>query len=71
MELIINLLRIIELFEFQFGFREGCSTLDFIFLLREAILEAKYLQKGKLRGLNQKLYAAFLDFQGAFDGVPQ
>ena len=53
----------------QFGFLAGKSTSDCIYLLVEAILEARYSVRGPRKGTNQRLYAAFLDFKGAFDRV--
>ena len=58
--------------EHQFGFRQKRSTIDCLFLLRELTLEARYCLPGKRGGRGpQKLYAAFLDFKGAFDNVPR
>ena len=53
----------------QFGFLPGKSTSDCIFLLVEAILEARYAVRGPKKGTFQRLYAAFVDFKGAFDCV--
>ena len=61
----------VSLHNSQFGFLEGRSTLDCIFLLREAILEARYIIRGKMGGCQQRLYSAFLDLKGAFDKVPR
>ena len=71
-EVIISsrVLRCVSIHNSQFGFLEGRSTLDCIFLLREAILEARFIIRGKMGGYNQRLYAAFIDIKGAFDRVP-
>ena len=55
----------------QFGFLSGRSTSDCIFLLVEAIIEARYSVRGPRNGKNQKLYVGFLDIKGAFDEVPR
>ena len=44
---------------------------DCIFLLLEAILEARYIVRGMRKWTNQRLHAAFFDFKGAFDGIPR
>ena len=61
----------VALCQSQFGFRPRRSTSDCIFLLVEAILEARYVVRGPRCGKQQKLYSAFLDLEGAFDGVPR
>ena len=66
-----RIIKVVKLNESQFGFRAGRSTIDCIFLLHEAILEARFVRKGKMGGCNQRLLTAFLDFRGAFDGVPR
>ena len=65
----IRVLKSVNLQKSQFGFLTGRTTVDCIFLLREAILEARYVREGKKGGRNQKLYAAFIDIKGAFDEV--
>ena len=72
-EIILSsrILRNVSLNQSQFGFLSRRSTLDCIFLLVEAILEARYSVHGPRSGSNQRLYAAFLDFKGAFDRVPR
>ena len=72
-EIILSsrILKHVQLNQAQFGFLSGRSTSDCIFLLIEAILEARYVVRGPRNGRNQRLYAAFLDFKGAFDGVPR
>ena len=57
--------------ESQFGFLEGRSTSDCLFLLIESILEARYVVRGRFGGKTQKLYGGFLDFKGAFDSLPR
>ena len=47
--------------EFQFGFRDGRSTSDCIFILHS-------LTERVLKG-NAKLYCAFIDYEKAFDTV--
>ena len=64
-----RIMKIVTLNQSQFGFLSGRSTLDCLFLLREAILEARYITKGKMGGKHQRLLAAFLDFKSAFDRV--
>ena len=64
-----RILKIASLNCSQFGFLHGKSTTDCIFLLVEAILEARYAVRGPRMGTNQRLYSAFLDFKGAFDVV--
>ena len=61
----------VSLNQSQFGFLPGRSTLDCIFLLVEAILEARYIARGPRNGRYQRLYTAFLDMKGAFDCVPR
>ena len=61
----------VSLNQSQFGFLSGRSTSDCIFLLVEAILEARYTARGPRDGKNLRLYTAFLDFKGAFDRVPR
>ena len=72
-EIILSsrILKHVSLNQAQFGFLSGRSTSDCIFLLVEAILEARYVVRGPRNGRNQRLFAAFLDFKGAFDGVPR
>ena len=72
-EIILSsrILRHVSLNQAQFGFLSGRSTLDCIFLLVEAILEARYIVHGPRNGTNQRLYGAFLDIKGAFDRVPR
>ena len=50
-----------KLNEFQFGFRDGCSTVDCIFILHAII--TKVLRE------KQKLFCAFIDFRKAFDTI--
>ena len=71
LEIILNnrIKEFVRLDESQFGFMNGKSTTDCIFLLCEAILEARYISRGTKGGHHQRLYAAFLDFEGAFDSV--
>ena len=64
-------MKCVSLNQAQFGFLKGRSTLDCLFLLREAILEARYYCTGIMGGKHQKLFAAFLDFKGAFDRMPR
>ena len=66
-----RLLKHVSLNQSQFGFLSGRSTSDCIFILVEAILEARYAIRGPRDGTNQRLYAAFLDIKGAFDAVPR
>ena len=66
-----RLLNILKLNKTQFGFLKGISTSDCIFLLIESILQARYVSRGPKGGRSLKLYAAFLDFMGAFDRVPR
>ena len=61
----------VSLNQSQFGFLPGRSTSDCIFILVEAILQARYNTRGPRDGTNQRLYTAFLDFKGAFDNVPR
>ena len=72
-EMIIHtrIMDVVSLNQSQFGFLPGRSTVDCMFILKEAILEARYSSRGILGGLNQKLFAAFLDFKGAFDNTPR
>ena len=66
-----RILNNVQLNKSQFGFLSGQSTSDCIFLLVEAIIEARYSVRGPRNGKNQKLFAAFLDIKGAFDDVPR
>ena len=72
-EIILSsrILKHVQLNQAQYCFLSGRSTSDCIFLLIEAILEARYVVRGPRNGRNQRLYAAFLDFKGAFDEVPR
>ena len=47
----------------QFGFVPGRGTTEAIFPVRQ--LQEKY------RGVNRKLFMAFVDLENAFDRVPQ
>ena len=64
-----RVMKTVRLQKSQFGFLRGRSALDCIFLIREAILEARYVGKWKKDGRNQKLYTALLDLKAAFDRV--
>ena len=66
-----RILKHVSLNQSQFGFLSGRSTSDCIFILVEAILQARYTTRGPRDGTNQRLYTAFLDFKGAFDNVPR
>ena len=58
-----RLRRIVNIDECQFGFQEGKSTTDAIFIVRQ--IQEKYAEKKK------ELYHVFVDLEKAFDRVPR
>jgi hypothetical protein len=58
-----RLKKIIKINECQFGFQQGKSTTDAIFILRQ--VQERYLEKKKM------LYHVFVDLEKAFDRVPR
>ena len=70
MKLLEHVMKVVErarekvnIDDMQFGFMPGHGTTDAIFLLRQ--LQEKYF------GKKEKLYFTFVDFEKAFDRVPQ
>ena len=53
----------VDIDDMQYGFRQGRSTTDAIFVVRQ--LQEKYLAK------NKQLFFAFVDLEKAFDRVPR
>jgi len=58
-----RLREIVDIGSYQFGFRQGRSTIGAIFIVRQ--LQEKYNQK------KTKLYHIFIDLEKAFDRVPR
>jgi len=58
-----RLREIVDIGDYQFGFRQGRSTTGAIFIVRQ--LQEKYNQK------KRKLYHIFIDLEKAFDRVPR
>ena len=58
-----RLREIVDIGSYQFGFRQGRSTIGAIFIVRQ--LQEKYNQK------KTKLYHIFIDLEKVFDRVPR
>ena len=58
-----RLREIVDIGDYQFGFRQGRSTTDAIFIVRQ--LQEKYNKK------ERKLYHIFIDLEKTFDRVPR